>query len=228
MRYRLATILVVLDNVDQIHRLEQTLTSEGYSTTSTPCTNINLEIVKNTRPDLIILDVVSKDFDGIKFCQAIQEEYKTDNPLILFLSNEKADFIEIAALDAGGDDFIHQPYEGNVLISRIRALLRRKYREYVENQILDFGELRIDLSRMEITIHNVSKELLKKEFEILNILTSRPGKVFTREEIFHRVWNSNPKIGDRTIDVHISKLREKLGVDYIRTIKGIGYKFEPI
>jgi len=147
--------------------------------------------------------------------------------MITFLTARGEDFTQISALEAGGDDFISKPIRPRVLVSRIKALLRRTERvEETKDVVMDLGDLVINKENFSVHLKGEPMELAKKEFELLSLLASRPGKVFTRDEIFHKIWGTDVIVGNRTIDVHVRKLREKLGDDYIRTVKGIGYKFE--
>jgi two-component system alkaline phosphatase synthesis response regulator PhoP len=165
--------------------------------------------------------------DGIETCRMIRENKELSNLLIVFLSARSEDYTQIAGFDSGADDYITKPIKPRVFISRIKALLRRLDNNTPKvEKVLDFGDIKIDLEKY--VVFKAGKEILlpKKEFKLLELLVSKPGKVFTREFILEKIWGDEVVVGDRTIDVHIRKLREKLGEDNIRTVKGVGYKFE--
>jgi two-component system alkaline phosphatase synthesis response regulator PhoP len=166
--------------------------------------------------------------DGVEVCRQLRSKPEFSKTLIAFLTAREEDYSQIAALEVGGDDYITKPIRPRVFISRIKALLRRSDRSDNggEPNILKIGDLIIDRDRVTVQRNEEIIELAKKEFELLNLLVSKPGKVFSREEIFNKIWGADVIVGNRTIDVHIRKLREKIGDDYIKTIKGIGYKFE--
>jgi two-component system alkaline phosphatase synthesis response regulator PhoP len=166
--------------------------------------------------------------DGIELCEKLRADKIFKDTLIAFLTARSESFTHVSALDSGGDDFIAKPIKPNVLKSRVRALLRRHkhFNQETEATNLKFGELDIDLEAFMISKNGVQIPLAKKEFELLELLISKPGKVFKREEILNKVWGHEVIVGDRTIDVHIRKLREKIGSHYIQTLKGVGYKFD--
>ena len=179
-------------------------------------------------PHLIILDIMMPGMDGIEVCQKLRANPKFSNTIIAFLTARSEAFTQITALDSGGDDFINKPIKPNVLKSRINALLRRQSNvsEQDKSQITKFGDLEIDFEQFKVLVNNVDKGLAKKEFELISLLASKPGKVFKRNEILSKIWGNDVIVGDRTIDVHIRKLREKIGESYIQTMKGVGYKFD--
>jgi len=166
--------------------------------------------------------------DGVEVCRYLRNKPEFDKTLITFLTAREEDYSQIAALDVGGDDYITKPIRPRVLISRVKALLRRSDRQPDDenSDVVRIGDLAIDRQRVSVQRGDEVIELAKKEFELLFLLVSKPGKVFSREEIFNKVWGTDVIVGNRTIDVHIRKLREKIGDDYIKTIKGIGYKFD--
>jgi two-component system alkaline phosphatase synthesis response regulator PhoP len=166
--------------------------------------------------------------DGVEVCRQLRADERFDQTVITFLTAREEDYSQIAALDIGGDDYITKPIRPRVLISRVKALLRRNARKEPESPptTIEIGDLEIDLEQIVVRRGEERIELAKKEFDLLTLLASKPGKVFSREEIFNKVWGTDVIVGNRTIDVHIRKLREKLGDHYIKTIKGIGYKFE--
>ncbi|HKK88386.1 MAG TPA: response regulator transcription factor, partial [Saprospiraceae bacterium] len=184
------------------------------------------DLAQKHLPQLIILDIMMPEIDGVELCRIIRDDEKLKNSLILFLTARNEDYSQIAAFQAGADDYISKPVRINVLKFRVQALLKRLNRTVEdEESILEVGEFRIDPSKIEVKKNGEPIELVKKEFQLLQLLASKPGKVFTREEIFNKVWDRDIIVGYRTIDVHIRKLREKIGKDHIKTIKGIGYKF---
>lgn len=222
-----AKILIVEDDVDIVELLRYNLEKEGYQLESATNGVEGYEKLSAFMPDLILLDIMMPEMDGIELCAKIREEEKYADILIAFLTARGESFTHITALDAGGDDFIAKPIKPNVLKSRIKALLRRSKRHNQgTDQVLKFGEMEIDLESFTVAVGVKKVDLAKKEFELLKLLTSRPGKVFKREEILNKVWGSEVVVGDRTIDVHVRKLREKIGSHYIKTFKGVGYKFD--
>ena len=167
------------------------------------------------------------DLDGIEVCRQLRENAEFDHTIIAFLTARGEDYTQIAALDHGGDDFIVKPIKPNVLRSRLNALLRRSKRDQDdEPQIYQVGELVLDRAKYEVTLYGQNVDLAKKEFQILELLMSAPGKVFSRQEIFRKIWDSEIIVGERTIDVHVRRIREKVGDEYIKTLKGVGYKIE--
>ncbi|MEO1714097.1 MAG: response regulator transcription factor [Bacteroidota bacterium] len=223
-----AKILVVDDEPDILEFIKYNLTKEGYEVFTASDGEEGLEVANQHQPDLIVLDIMMPKMDGVELCRALRNDRKFDQTLIAFLTARDEDYSQIAALDVGGDDYITKPIRPRVFTSRIKALLRRPGRSdnQDETDVVQVGNLTIDREKVLVTKDTTKIELAKKEFELLNLLVSKPGKVFTREEIFRKVWGTDVIVGNRTIDVHIRKLREKIGESYIKTIKGIGYKFE--
>jgi two-component system alkaline phosphatase synthesis response regulator PhoP len=222
-------ILVVDDEPDILQILTYNLEKEGYVVLTASDGAAGVRIAEKEHPTLIVLDIMMPKMDGVMVCRYLREKPEFANTLIAFLTAREEDNSQIAALDFGGDDYITKPIRPKVFISRIKALLRRSERqpEYMDEQgLIQMGDLTIDKERVSVSKSGVPVELAKKEFELLSLLASKPGKVFSREEIFNKVWGTDVIVGNRTIDVHIRKLREKIGEDYIKTIKGIGYKFE--
>jgi two-component system alkaline phosphatase synthesis response regulator PhoP len=220
-------ILLVDDEEDILNFLSYNLKKEGYEVYSAINGHEGIDLAKKNKPDLIVLDVMMPEMDGIETCRLIREQEALKNTLIVFLSARSEDYTQIAGFDSGADDYITKPIKPRVFISRIKALLRRIGGKDVKiEKVLDFGNIKIDLEKY--TVFNKEEELLlpKKEFRLLELLVSKPGKVFTREFILDQIWGEEVVVGDRTIDVHIRKLREKLGDNYIKTVKGVGYKFE--
>ncbi len=221
-------ILLVDDDKDIIEFMSYNLRNEGFIVVSSGNGRDAIEAAKKEKPHLILLDVMMPEMDGIETCQEIRELPGLEDTIIAFLTARGEDYSQIAGFEAGGDDYIVKPIKPKVLISRINALLKRykyKGKEIVpENLSSSFGNLVLDREKYLVMRDAEEINLPKKEFELLSLLISVPGKVFTREEIFSKVWGDDVIVGDRTIDVHIRKLREKLGDHYIKTVKGVGYK----
>ncbi|MCF8245158.1 MAG: response regulator transcription factor [Saprospiraceae bacterium] len=222
-------ILIVDDEPDILEILSYNLRKEGYQVETANNGEEGLKKAIEVMPDLIILDIMMPQMDGVEVCRNIRNQRVFDNTLIAFLTAREEDYSQIAALDVGGDDYITKPIKPRVLMSRVKALMRRNLKTEAENEAAHqtiIGDLVIDKERFRVMQSGVEVELAKKEFELLHLLASKPGKVFTRDEIFNKIWGADVIVGNRTIDVHIRKLREKLGDDYIKTIKGIGYRYE--
>jgi two-component system alkaline phosphatase synthesis response regulator PhoP len=222
------TILIVDDEEDILEFVSYNLSKEGYKILTAANGKEALVIAEENRPELIILDIMMPGMDGIEVCHTLRENKELNNTLIVFLSARNESFTQVSALEAGGDDYITKPIKPNVLKSRVKALIRRHYKFQNENQetLLKFDNLIIDQEEFRVTLKGKEINLAKKEFDLLNLLVSKPGKVFKREEILSQVWGREVIVGDRTIDVHIRKLREKLGDSLIKTYKGVGYKFK--
>lgn len=219
-------ILIVDDEPDILEFIKYNLVREGYQVATAANGPDALVKAREYHPDLILLDIMMPEMDGIEVCSELRTHDQFRDTIIAFLSARNEDFTQIAGFDVGADDFIHKPIKPRLLLSRIKALLRRKVEARPESNILYIGNLGIDQEKYLLYIDGKPISLARKEFELLNLLASRPGKVFTRQEIFHKVWGYDVIVGDRTIDVHIRKLREKIGMDAIRTVKGIGYKLD--
>lgn len=222
-------ILIVDDEPDILEFLRYNLEKEQFIVFSAGDGITGYQIAQIEKPDLIILDIMMPKMDGVELCRLVRNDEELKNTLVTFLTAREEDYSQIAALDIGGDDYITKPIRPRVLVSRIKALLRRKYTgssEAPEEMWLEFGDLRIDKEKVMIIKQGHQIDLARKELELLMLLVSKPGKVFTREEIFNKIWGNDVIVGNRTIDVHIRKLREKIGDDFIKTIKGIGYKFD--
>ncbi len=219
-------ILIVDDEKDIVEFIGYNLEKEGYQVIGCTRGDEAYDLAKKHLPQLIILDIMMPEIDGVELCRIIREDEKLKNSLVLFLTARNEDYSQIAAFQAGADDYISKPVRINVLKFRVQALLKRLNRKVEdEKSLLEVGEFRIDPAKIEVRKDGKPIELVKKEFQLLHLLASKPGKVFTREEIFNKIWDKDIIVGYRTIDVHIRKLREKIGKDYIKTIKGIGYKF---
>lgn len=221
-----STILVVDDELDILEFVGYNLRKEGYIVLTANNGLTAIEIAEEKTPDLVILDVMMPDMDGIETCERMRAIPKLTNTIITFLTARSEDYSQIAGLEAGADDYITKPIRPKVLLSRVKALLRRRVVSDDFSNILELGDIIIDKEKHTVLYKNLQVELAKKEFKLLELLTSKPGKVFTRQEILENVWGLGVVVGDRTIDVHIRKLREKINDQYIKTVKGVGYKFE--
>jgi len=221
-------ILIVDDEKDILEFLTYNLEKDGYEVKTANSGGEAISICDRFIPDLIILDIMMPEMDGISACAELKKNSELDKTLIAFLTARNEDFTQIMALNAGGDDFIQKPIRPAVFMSRIKALLRRskKSEDSIGSELIQAGDLVIDREKIIVIKGELKIELAKKEFELLELLATKPGKVYTREEILRKVWGREVIVGDRTIDVHVRKLREKIGKEYIKTIKGIGYKFE--
>ncbi len=223
-------ILLVDDEPDILEFMEYNLKKENFSIFKAHNGKEAILIAKAQLPDLIILDIMMPEMDGIETCRMIREDDSLKDTLVAFLTARNEDYSQVAGFDVGADDYITKPIKPRVLVSRIHALLRRATKTLdgasTTSSVIIIGDLKIDRERYIIEKSGKEIELPRKEFELLSLLASKPGKVFTRDEILDRVWGNDVVVGDRTIDVHIRKLREKLGEDLIKTVKGIGYKFD--
>jgi two-component system alkaline phosphatase synthesis response regulator PhoP len=221
------TILLVDDEADVLEFLSYTIQKEGYRVFTA---KNGVEAVKKTielSPSLVLMDLMMPEMDGIEACLAIRSNATISQPIIALLTSRSEDYSQIAGFDAGADDYISKPIRPRLLVSKLSSLLRRPGNEESQTRNENAG---IVINRESFLVHvnNADFSLPKKEFELLELLVSRPGKVFTRDQIMSIVWGNDAIVGDRTIDVHIRKLREKLGNDYIRTVKGVGYTYNTI
>ena len=219
-------ILLVDDEPDILEILKYNLTSEGYQVSTAKNGLEGVEKAKKKKPHLIILDVMMPEMDGIEACEKIRNTKGLEDTIITFLTARGEDYSQVAGFDAGADDYITKPVKPKVLMSKVKALLRRlKESEDPQLDIKKVGN--IVINREEYKVVNNGKEinLPRKEFELLSLLTSKPDKVFKREVILDKVWGQEVVVGGRTIDVHIRKLREKIGDHHFKTVKGVGYKF---
>jgi two-component system alkaline phosphatase synthesis response regulator PhoP len=219
-------ILLVDDEKDVREFLSYNLLKEGYKVETAKNGTEAIATAKKFEPHLIILDVMMPGMDGIEACNTLREDSRFKNTIIVFLTARGEDYSQIAGFDAGADDYITKPIKPKVLMSRVKALLRRHKQEAETSGRSEFKNFIIDKERYVVIIDEKEVSLPRKEFELLDLLTSKPNKVFTRQEIFSKVWGDSVIVGDRTIDVHIRKIREKLKLDSIKTVKGVGYKFE--
>lgn len=222
---KVAKILIIDDEPDILEFLSYNLKKKGFEvdTASSGAEGIHLALEKI--PDLIVLDIMMPEMDGIETCQLLRAEPNLKDVLILFLTARGEDYSQLAGFEAGADDYVKKPVSLQVLLSRIQALLRRKIiSEQTDNPaIIQISDLIIDNEKHKVFFHHREIFLTKKEFELLYFMASKPGKVFSRDEIYSKVWGNDLIVGERTIDVHIRKLREKLGNNLIKTYKGIGY-----
>ena len=215
-------ILLVDDESDIIDLIKYNLEKEGYLVATASNGIECLQVADSFLPDLILLDVMMPEMDGIEACVELRKNKLLQGVIIAFLSARSEDFTKVAGLDSGADDYITKPIKPRLLISKVNSLLRRSN----VNQVLKNEKISLEINREKYIVLSDGKEytLPKKEFELLALLFSKPGKVFTREVILARVWGDDIVVGDRTIDVHVRKLREKIGNQYIKTVKGVGYK----
>lgn len=224
-------ILLVDDEPDIIEFIGYNLKKEGFTVSTATNGEEAVKIATNEGPHLIVLDVMMPGMDGIETCEEIRKINHLKDTLIVFLTARGEDYSQIAGFEAGADDYITKPIKPKVLISRVKALLKRYKTEESSTPVTEndnrvtVGDLIIDREKYMVTSGKNELFLPKKEFELLLLLASKPDRVFTRDEIYAMVWGDNIIVGDRTIDVHIRKLREKIGQDHIKTIKGVGYKF---
>ncbi len=219
-------ILLVDDDHDILEFIGYNIKKEGFEVETASNGKDAIEVAKKFKPDLIILDVMMPEMDGMETCHQMRSMPTLKDTLIIFLTARGEDYSQIAGFDAGADDYITKPVKPRVLVSKVRAILRRKGGTQGEESAIEANGVSIDRERYLMKKDGEEFNLPKKEFELLALLMSKPGKVFTREVILDSVWGGEVVVGDRTIDVHIRKLREKLGDQYIKTVKGVGYKFE--
>jgi two-component system, OmpR family, alkaline phosphatase synthesis response regulator PhoP len=220
-------ILLVDDEPDILELISFNLEKEGFEVQTASNGRKGLEKARARKPDLILLDVMMPEMDGMEMCRELREDPQLKDVIVALLTARNEDYSQIAGFEAGADDYISKPIKPRVLVSRVKALLRRQRTSNEPIAPQSGIGISIDKERYLVYKNNETLSLPKKEFELLALLVSAPGRVFTRETILNNVWGNDVVVGDRTIDVHIRKLREKLGDDYFKTIKGVGYKFEP-
>jgi two-component system alkaline phosphatase synthesis response regulator PhoP len=218
----LGKVLLVDDEQDILVLLKYNLEKENFLVQTASNGREGIEVAKDFMPDIIVLDGMMPEMDGIETCLELRKIPALKNVLITFLTARGEDYSQVAGFDSGADGYITKPIKPRVLVSRLKALLRRKHGVIASND--DNGGLKIDRDRYIVIVEGEETNLPKKEFELLDLLMSKPGNIFTREVILDNVWGSDIVVGDRTIDVHIRKLREKIGDHYIKTVKGVGYK----
>lgn len=219
-------ILLVDDEPDILEFLGYNLKKEGFQVFTSSDGKDAISKAKEILPHLIIMDVMMPVMDGVESCKEIRKIEKLKDTIIIFLSARSEDYTQISALNTGGDEYITKPIKPNVLISNINAKLRRYNKTSDDSKIIKLIDITIDKEKYIVIKDEIEIILPKKEFELLVLLTSKPNKVFTREEILSKVWGDSVVVGDRTIDVHVRKIREKLNFDNIKTVKGVGYKYE--
>ena len=219
-------ILCVDDEPDILEILKYNLSNEGYNVSTAADGKSAIEIAYNISPNLIIMDVMMPNMDGIEACEKLRSDEKFNDTIIMFLTARGEDYSHVAAYEAGADDYITKPVKPKVLVSKVKGLLRRLKKVIAKdiNEIV-FDDIKIDREKYKVYISDNVLNLPRKEFELLYLLASKPDKVYKREKIMETVWGSEVVVGDRTIDVHIRKLREKVGDKYFKTVKGVGYKF---
>ena len=226
MKKKEIKILLVDDEPDILEIVGYNLKQEGFQILTATNGLEAVKIAKKEIPQLIIMDVMMPEMDGMEACEAIRKIPELHNVIITFLTARNEDYSQVAGFDAGADDYIAKPIKPKLLVSKVKALLRRLKEQEVNSETISIGGIEINREEYKIIKDNLTIVLPKKEFELFYLLASKPGKVFTREEILDKVWGSEVVVGGRTIDVHIRKLREKIGEDLFVTIKGVGYKFE--
>lgn len=218
-------ILLVDDEPDVIEIIRYNLEKEGYKLYTASNGKEALEKAKKKLPHLIIMDVMMPKMDGIEACEQLRNDIRFNDTIIMFLTARGEDYSYVAAFDAGADDYVTKPIKPKVIVSKVKALLRRLKKEEQTQEKIQIGKLIIDREQYEVTHMDKSFSMPRKEFELLYLLASNPDKVVKRDKIMEIVWGSEVVVGDRTIDVHIRKLREKVGDKYFKTVKGVGYKF---
>lgn len=218
-------VLIVDDEQDILEIIKYNLTKEGYETYTAKDGNEALDKAAQVKPDLIILDVMMPKKTGVEVCEILRSQPAFHDTLIIFLTALSDEASQVKGLEMGADDYVNKPISPKVLISRVNAIFRRVHKEE-DGKIIKLENMTIDPVRFMVSIDDKDYALAKKEFELLYLLASKPGRVFLRNEILNQVWGSEVIVGDRTIDVHIRKIRQKLGVDCVTTVKGVGYKFE--
>jgi len=218
-------ILIVDDEKDIIEFLQYNFDKEGYQVYTARNGEKGRELAIKVKPDLIILDIMMPGMDGVELCKELREIPDFEDTLIIFLTARGEDYSQIAGFEVGADDYITKPVRPRVLLARVKALLKRKSKVKIEENIIDISDIRIDKDKRDVLIANESVHIPKIEFDLLVLLASNPGKIFLREEIYSKIWGNEVFVSDRTLDVHIRKLREKIGNHHIKTIKGVGYGF---
>ena len=220
------TILCVDDEPDILEILKYNLSNEGYNVLTANDGLSAISKAKEIIPNLIIMDIMMPNMDGIEACEKLRADQKFNDTIIMFLTARGEDYSHVAAYEAGADDYVTKPVKPKVLVSKVKGLLRR-LKKVIENDIneIEFENIKIDREKYKVYISDKTLNLPRKEFELLYLLASKPDKVFKRDKIMEMVWGGEVIVGDRTIDVHIRKLREKIGDKYFKTVKGVGYKF---
>lgn len=224
---QMSKILVVDDEIDILEIIRHALNKEGFEVHVAANGAQAIEQARKIKPELILMDVMMPVMDGMEACRQLKEDPETSGIAIVFLTARSEEFAELAGFEAGADDYISKPIRPRVLLSRLKAILRRRNAiTTVSHESMEFGPLKIDRERFVVEYNGKTLQFPRKEFELLSFLASRPGRVFSRDEILENVWGNEVLVVDRTIDVHVRKIREKLDDKYIHTVKGVGYKFE--
>ena len=218
-------ILLVDDEPDILEIVRFNLDKEGYQIEMASNGLEALKVAKKFLPHLIILDIMMPNLDGIETCELMRQDDRFQETIVMFLTARGEDYSYVAAFDAGADDYVTKPVKPKVLVSKVKGLLRRLKKKEATSSLLEFETLKIDREAYKVSFEAKDLSMPRKEFELLYLLASKPGKVFKREKIMDDVWGSEVVVGDRTIDVHIRKLREKIGDHFFKTVKGVGYKF---
>ena len=221
---RTRKVLIADDEPDILEILKYNLSKEGYQVVTAKDGDEALDKAKLTQPDLVVLDIMMPKKTGVEVCEIMRAQPVFKDTLILFLTALNDEATQIKGLETGADDYVSKPISPKVFLSRVNALLRRANK--TDAKIIQMGNLTIDPERFVVQVDGKDVTLAKKEFELLYLLAAKPGRVFLRNEIMSQVWGNDVIVGDRTIDVHIRKIRQKLGIDCITTVKGVGYKFE--
>lgn len=225
MKKKNTRILLVDDEPDILEILTYNLTSEGYQVDTAKNGLQALKKADEWKPHLVLLDVMMPEMDGIETCEKLRNIASLSEVLIVFLTARSEDYSQVAGLEAGADDYITKPIKPKVLMSKIKAMLRRFKESDIKKELVEAGDLIINREEYKIVYKGKEIMLPRKEFELISLLASKPNKVFEREEILNRVWGNEVVVGGRTIDVHIRKLREKVGDQHFKTVKGVGYKY---
>ena len=219
-------ILCVDDEPDILEILKYNLSNEGYNVSTAKDGVSAIKKANDSKPNLLIMDVMMPNMDGIEACEKLRNDLKFNDTIIMFLTARGEDYSHVAAYEAGADDYVTKPVKPKVLLSKVKGLLRRSNKKIeLENNEIELENIKIDRESYKVYVSGQSLSLPRKEFELLYLLASKPDKVSKREKIMEKVWGGEVVVGDRTIDVHIRKLREKIGDKYFKTVKGVGYKF---
>jgi two-component system alkaline phosphatase synthesis response regulator PhoP len=219
-------VLVIDDDSDILELLQYNLVKEGYEVKTAPDGKKGIEIAKSFVPQLILLDIMMPGMDGVETCRQLRELSSLNDTFIIFLTARSEEYSEVAAFDIGADDYITKPIKPRALMSRITALFRRESKKSKEADKISVGDLTIDRTSYTVFVGTAQVTLPKKEFELLYFLAQNPNKVFGRDDLLQNIWGSDVYVLARTVDVHIRKVREKIGEGYITTVKGVGYKFD--
>ncbi|MBK6263617.1 response regulator transcription factor [Marivirga sp. S37H4] len=219
-------VLVVDDEADILELLEYNLQKEGYEVKTANDGRKGVEIARDFQPQLVLLDIMMPNQDGVETCRQLRDLPETANSFIIFLTARSEEYSEVAAFENGADDYITKPIKPRALMSRINAFFRRDVKKKKDNNKISVGSLTIDRTSYTVTIDGKQITLPKKEFELLFFLAQNPNKVFNRDDLLQNIWGSDVYVLARTVDVHVRKVREKVGEGYITTVKGVGYKFD--